>query len=61
MKTINLKKIQSGSNLLFPVSKEDEHLMQHLLNSNFVMISDQSLEKAKTIAGAHGWQILVGE
>lgn len=40
-----------------PLERTDELLLQHLMNDDYIQISDKSLEKATTVAIAHGWKL----
>lgn len=59
MRTIHITKAETIGGIQYyrPLERTDELLMQHLMNDDYIEISESSLEKATTVAEAHGWKL----
>lgn len=49
----------TATGLYRPVSNGDLFLLQHCMNEDFVEITKLSLDKARYIAAAHGWEVVI--
>ena len=56
---IIIKLWKTPSDEYVPLTMSDQELMQHLINEDLVMLNEQGLKKAQTVAKAHNWKIKI--